>query len=152
MDERFREHVESLAPKLTALLAMQPVTATALPRKMPARGIYLFSEGDMHLYVGRSNTLRRRLPNHCRPGSNHRKAAFAFRLARQKTGKTHKASGTRAELTQDSTFDQAFQDAKARIRQMQVRFVEEVDATRQCLLEAYAAIVLDTPFNDFDNH
>ena len=61
MDEEFREHVESLAPKLMKLLEMQPLTVSALPGQMPKRGIYLFSEGDQHLYVGRSNRLKKRL-------------------------------------------------------------------------------------------
>ncbi|WP_154660911.1 GIY-YIG nuclease family protein [Microvirga lotononidis] len=36
---------------------------------MPSRGVYLFSEGEGHLYVGRSNNLRRRYGLHCRPRS-----------------------------------------------------------------------------------
>jgi hypothetical protein len=35
---------------------------------------------------------------------------------------------------------------------MDLRFVEEADPTRQALLEIYAATVLETPFNDFENH
>ena len=57
MDEGFREHVESLVPKLATLLAMPPLTVATLPRQMPVRGVYLFSDGDEHLYVGRTNTL-----------------------------------------------------------------------------------------------
>jgi excinuclease UvrABC nuclease subunit len=49
---------------------------------MPAAGIYVFSEGDQALYVGRSNDLRGRIGRQCRPGATHRIAAFAFRLAR----------------------------------------------------------------------
>jgi hypothetical protein len=43
-------------------------------------------------------------------------------------------------------------EPKARLRQMSVRFVEEADATRQCLLEVYVAVVLEARYNDFDNH
>ena len=32
------------------------------------------------------------------------------------------------------------------------RCVEEVDPVRQCLLEVYCAVVLQTPYSDFDNH
>jgi hypothetical protein len=35
---------------------------------------------------------------------------------------------------------------------MDVRFVQEVNPTRQALLEVYVAAVLGTPHNDFDNH
>src|SRR5262249_6544939 len=101
MDEQFRAHVEALVPKLASLRDMPPVTVATLPRSMPARGIYLFSEGDQHLYVGRTNTLRKRLQNHCRPGSTHFQATFAFRLAREATGNlraTYKAAGSRDAL------------------------------------------------------
>ena len=46
----------------------------------------------------------------------------------------------------------AFEQAKDRIRQMYVRYVEESDPIRQCLLEIYAAVALDTPYNDFSTH
>lgn len=46
----------------------------------------------------------------------------------------------------------AFDAAKARIRSMDYRFVEEADQNRQALLEIYCAIVLETPYNDFGTH
>lgn len=49
-------------------------------------------------------------------------------------------------------FVKAFDAAKARIRDMSLRFVEESDPIRQALLEIYTAVVLDTPYNDFDTH
>ena len=49
-------------------------------------------------------------------------------------------------------FVAAFDSAKARIRNMDLRFVEETDPVRQALLEIYVAEVLGTPYNDFDNH
>jgi len=35
---------------------------------------------------------------------------------------------------------------------MDVRVVEESNPLRQALLEMYIAIVLNAPYNDFDNH
>ena len=49
-------------------------------------------------------------------------------------------------------FFAAFNEAKARIRLMDFRFVEENDSKKQCILEIYTAIALDTPYNNFDNH
>ena len=155
MDEAFREHVGSLAPKLAELLAMPAVTVPTLPRPMPLRGVYLFSDGDRHLYVGRTNKLRQRLQNHCRPGSTHFMATFAFRLAREATDNlraSYTAAGSRAALLLDPPFAQAFTDAKARLRKLCVRYVEEADPIRQCLLEVYVAVVLKAAYNDFDNH
>ena len=52
----------------------------------------------------------------------------------------------------DPAFADAFTAAKARVRAMQVRYVEETDPHRQALLEMYASIVLATPYNDFNTH
>jgi hypothetical protein len=122
---------------------------------MPQRGIYLFTENGKHLYVGRTNRMRPRLQEHCREGSPHNSAPFAFLLAREATGMktaSYKTAGGRADLCNDPAFGLAFVAAKARVRDMDVRFVEETDAIRQALLEVYTAVVLATPYNDFDNH
>lgn len=122
---------------------------------MPVRGIYLFSDGAKSLYVGRSNNIRRRIGLHCRPGSQHNQATFAFRMARLQTGRTEAAyttSGSRGELIKDPVFSSIFAKCKGRIRQLDLRFVEEQDSTRQALLEIYVATALETPFNDFENH
>jgi predicted GIY-YIG superfamily endonuclease len=155
VDDTFRLHVESLAPKLTTLLAMPPVTVPTLPRQMPLRGVYLFSAGDRHVYVGRTNRLRVRLQNHCRRSSTQFQATFAFRLARERTDNlraAYTAKGSRAALLLDPQFALAFTEAKAWVRGLDVRYVEEADPIRQCLLEVYIAVVLKTPYNDFDNH
>ena len=156
MDPRFALLVETLASKLEQLLAMQPLHYGTLPRDMPKSGVYLFTEKGRHLYVGRSNVLQGRYGRHCRPGATHRQAAFAFQIAREITGRTTVAyragEGSRAGLMRDDAFATAFSDAKERIRKMQYRYVEQVDQTRQALLEIYCAVVLATPYNDFGTH
>lgn len=155
VNQKFRKLVEDLEPTFQALVQKRPVTSAALPRDLPKRGVYLFSEAEKHLYVGRTDNLRRRIQDHCRESSNHNKATFAFRIARRETGRTeasYSTSGSRGELETDPVFGPAFGRAKARIRSMDFRFVEEGDPTRQALLEIYAATVLETPFNDFENH
>lgn len=71
MNTRFARFGESLEPSFQRLVKMQPISAARLPRIMPERGVYLFSDGTTHLYVGRSNNIRRRIGLHCRPGSQH---------------------------------------------------------------------------------
>jgi hypothetical protein len=152
MNERFRAHVESLQPKFEALMQMRPVTVGTVPRDMPRTGIYLFSEGDNHLYVGRSKRLRDRLKYHCGTATD---APFAFKLARHDTGNvtaSYSKAGGRKELLGTAEFAAAFQRAKDRIRRMDLRFVEEPDPDRQALLEIYATIALKAPYNDFDTH
>ena len=156
MDQKFAALVETLAPKLEWLLDMPSSTYGALPRDMPQSGVYLFTEAGRHLYVGRSNVLRGRYGRHCRPGATYRQAAFAFQLAREKTGRTQPAyragEDSRAGLMLDPAFATAFAAAKERIRKMEYRYVEEADQNRQALLEIYCAVVLATPYNDFGTH
>jgi hypothetical protein len=155
MDPGFTRLVESLEPKYQALVGMAPVRYGSLPRELRIRGIYLFSEGTAHLYVGRTNRLRERLRGHCVPSGSHFTATFAFRIARTATGRiaaSYSKSGSRADLLKDEAFASTFEAAKRRISSMDLRFVEESDPTRQALLEIYAATVLKTPYNDFDNH
>lgn len=61
-------------------------------------------------------------------------------------------AGSRRALIAEANFGEAFREAKARVRKMDLRFVEEADPTRQALLEIYASVVLRTRYNDFDTH
>jgi hypothetical protein len=155
MNAEFARFVEALEPKFRALMTMKAVKYASLPSQMPERGIYLFSDGNNHLYVGRTNRIRRRLAGHCRPSSTHFSATFAFRVARKETGllkASYTTQGSRAQLVKDAVFGSAFQSAKTRLANMDLRFVEERDPVSQALLEIYVAVVLKTPFNDFENH
>lgn len=153
MDPRFAAIVESLQPALDRLKSMQ---AFAGPLPIGVRGVYLFSEGGRHLYVGRSNNIRQRLRQHRQPSSQHNQAVFAFKLAREETGKLVAAyrmgPNSRAGLIGDPALSEAFSRAKARVRSMEFRYVEEEDQTRQALLELYCAIALSCPYNDFNTH
>jgi len=158
MDSKFVSYIETLEPKLKRLRGMDPVTPVTLPAKMTRRGVYLFSEseGDKPLYVGRSNNIKERVRRHSRPGATYRMASFAFRLAREATRNLKatykKGEGSREALMRDKKFIEEFEFAKARIRKMNLRFVEETNPVRQTLLEIYASVVLETPYNDFDTH
>jgi hypothetical protein len=152
MHPNFAAIVDQLHTPFERLVAHTPITAARFPVGVPQRGVYLFSEGPRHLYVGRSNDIRGRYGRHCNPGATD----LAFRLAREATGRikaTYKAGdGSRKHLMEDAKFAAAFVAAKARIRGMDFRWVEEPDPVRQCLLEVYCAVALQTPYNDFDNH
>ena len=49
---------------------------------MPEKGVYLFSRGKKHLYIGRSNVPRKRYYRHFQSKYG---ATFAFLLARKAT-------------------------------------------------------------------
>lgn len=155
MNQIFKQYIESLEPSFQRLIQMTPVTVANLPLDTPRAGIYLFTEAGQHLYVGRTNTIRKRLQNHCRPSSGHNSATFAFRLARGITGQTvatYTEQGSRTDLENDPVFGPVFIAQKARVRNMDVRYVSEPDPMRQALLEMYVSVSLQTPHNDFDNH
>ena len=63
---------------------MKPLRYGELPLDMPEKGIYLFSRGKKHLYIGRSNVLRKRYYRHFQSKYG---ATFAFLLARKATGR-----------------------------------------------------------------
>jgi predicted GIY-YIG superfamily endonuclease len=155
MHEHFKQYVESLDPSFERLMGMSPVKMSAIPKRLPDKCVYLFSEGDQTLYVGRTRRLRQRLRQHSNAGAKHNQAVFAFRLARETTGRltaAYSVVGSRAALSADASFAEAFARAKSRVRNMDLRFVEESDPLRQALLEIYVSVVLGTKYNDFDTH
>jgi predicted GIY-YIG superfamily endonuclease len=155
MHEHFKQYVESLHPSFERLMEMSPVKMSALPKRLPEKCVYLFSEGEQTLYVGRTRRLRQRLRQHSVAGAQHNQAVFAFKLAREVTGRTvaaYSIKGSRAALSVEPLFAEAFTQAKARVRKMDLRFVEETDPLRQALLEIYVSIVLGTKYNDFDTY
>jgi hypothetical protein len=156
MDESFAALVSGLHPKFEQLMSMAPCCGGSFPKTVPKQGVYLFSDGKAYLYVGRSNKIRSRWGRHCNPGATHRMAAFAFKLAREATGKLTASykddENSRKNLMLDPAFRAAFENAKRRIRGMDFRFVEERDQNAQALLEIYCTLALNARYNDFNTH
>jgi hypothetical protein len=152
LDPSFTAVVDGLHAQLDALLRCPPIRSGAFIGPVAKSGVYLFTENGRHLYVGRSNDIRKRYQLHCTPGATHNQASFAFRLAREMTGKRtvyKKGPDNRSQLVADPAFAQAFVEAKRRIREMEYRWVEEGDQTRQAMLEIYCSTVLKAPYNSF---
>ena len=137
------------------LLKMNPVGRRykTSPEK-DISGIYLFSENENPVYVGRSRNIRNRYNGHISSSSDS--ASFAFMLARDKTGKNEaidkSSPKTRKEQMEDCKFKKAFDEARQQIREMEFRYVEESDSIRQALLEIYCAVKLNTEYNKFETH
>lgn len=152
---RVAPHLGQLDSLLDRLLRCEPMQVNRLPKWVAGPGIYVFTESQLHVYVGRTNDLRKRLQQHQRNGSQHNAAPFAFRLARESTGlqrATYRTEGSRAQIGSDPRFVEAFSAAKARIRQMDVRAVRVDDPVTQALFEVYASVAVDARYNTFDNH
>lgn len=151
MHPKFAELADSLHPSFLKLMSCKPHTGRVrMPLDVPRCGVYLFSEGDEHLYVGRTDRMRDRHREHWSGRAND--APFAFKLARHATENLVKGGPTRKALEADPTFAAAFSAARERVANMQFRWVEEADPNRQCLLEIYATVVLNARYNDFINH
>jgi len=155
MNTAFKEHTDALPGLFDRLLAAEPVRVGEFPSSLPACGVYVLSENGTYLYVGRSNRLRERMRDHGNPSSPQTKSAFAFRLAREATGQinaSYRPKGSRRDLMRDPEFSAEFVKAKARVSLMEMRCIEVTDPMRQALLEMYAALALETPYNSFRNH
>lgn len=152
MNKRFRDLADALHGKCEALLAMRPVAACDIPRDTPVGGVYLFSDGSTHLYVGRTKRpIAVRIRKHFSTAPD---CPFAWLLAREVTGKkaTYKRDGSRKALLADPVFTAEYERARDRIRGMSVRYVHEADRTSQAVLEIYVAVATGARYNDFDTH
>lgn len=152
MNKKFLALTNSLSNKYEVLISMKPVTVDNLPSNSPNGGIYLFTENGQNMYAGRTRRkINKRLQDHV---SGAKDCPFAWRLAREKTGKqaAYKTKGSRTELLKDPDFRAEYESAKQRIRKMQIRYVGEDNPLKQALLEIYAAVVSGTLHNDFDTH
>jgi hypothetical protein len=131
------------------LLACPPLTRNTLPMAARAGGVYLFSEGERHLYIGRAKNVRERVQYHSLPSSPD--APFAFRRAREITGRlpTYRKQDSRAVLLGDPVFRAEYEAQKRWIATLVVRYVPVSDSTNQALLEIYASDVLETPYNEY---
>jgi hypothetical protein len=153
MTDLFDDIVASVKKKCDELLASPKHKIGTLPTKIPNAGVYVFSEAGSHLYVGRTNSLRKRLQYHTR--NNHNQATFAFLLARHQTGSlkaSYQPKGSRQDLLTNPEFRTAFEAARVRIKAMDIQFIEESDPVRQTILELLAALRTNARYNDFDNH
>lgn len=153
MSEQFNNFVEQLTGLFERLIS-SPLLSRDKLDNLPAKGIYVFYENGVPVYVGRTDNLKRRLLQHSRPSSGHTSATFAFNLAKldaQQNGLD--TSRNRTVLETDNDFNLLFLAAKERVANMSIRVIEIEDPIIQTLFEVYAAIGLNTlDFNSFENH
>ena len=155
LDAKFGNLISMLHDRLETLFASEPFTYSTRPKRLPTQVVYLFSEANRPLYVGRSNHFGQRLGSHCHESSRANQSPFAFKLAREAAGiaeASYMGPNTRSGLMTDPAFMEGFARAKARLNRMNIRFVEEPDQVQQALLEIYCAVALQTPYNEFGTH
>jgi hypothetical protein len=152
MNPEFRSLTDQLDEKFRLLINMTPFTAEDIPEDTPTGGVYLFSENGVHLYAGRTKRkLSVRIRSHFGAAPD---CPFAWQIAREITGHraTYRKEGSRKDLLSRPDFRLIYDEAKRRIRKMDVRYVGEAEPLRQALLEIYTAVGSSARHNDFDTH
>jgi hypothetical protein len=133
------------------------------PAAPKEHGVYLFSEGSAHLYVGRCgrteravkvgkghSNFRSRLAAHSRPSSGHNSATLAWRLTFAALGAQVDAMPTtRTDLELHPPFRAEFVLQKERVTAMDFRIVPIEDDFESYVFEAYAAGKLRTAYNSW---
>jgi hypothetical protein len=113
----------------------------------------VFYENGKPIYVGRSKNLRQRFRQHRHQSSGHNSATFAFMIARldaEKEGVNIKR--TREDLQNDPVFSPIFSKTKKRVSEMLIRVLPMDDPIEQTLFEVYAALELNTEYNNWETH
>ena len=153
MEPKIQSFIDDLHGKYVSLISMVPKKKDNVPNDSPEGGIYMFSEGNRNLYVGRTKRkIKDRLKDHISRADD---CPFAWLIAREKTGETkasYKQSGSRKNLLSRPYFKSAYEEAKKQIREMDIRYVGENNPIKQALLEIYVAVVANAKYNDFNTH
>ena len=135
LDMQFASMISVLHERLHNLVNATPFIYSSKPSRLPQSAVYLFSEEELLLYVGRTNKFAQRLGNHCRKSSTANQSSFAFKLAREAAGNveaSYSGENTRARLMERPEFANGFLRAKERLNRMQIRYVEELDLAKRC--------------------
>jgi len=150
--------------KFSKYIQMMPILLNELKRKpllnrnelhdIPSSGVYVFYRENKPLYVGRSNRLKERIQEHGRPSSDHYSATLAFTIAKERMNfnRNKRRLATRNDLEKAPGFKEEFFLARKQVAAMQVKVVKIEDQRAQTLFEIYAALVLNTKYNDFQTH
>ena len=115
----------------------------------PQKSVYVLYENGEATYVGRSNTIRRRIREHGADSSDRYSATFAFRLLRREL---NDPKGTAKDIEQ--TYREEYRQQRERVRAMTYKAVSIPDQLEQTLFEIYAILEMGTApeYNDFETH
>lgn len=111
-------------------------------------GCYVLLDAGRPIYVGISRSVLQRLRQHVR-GTSHFDASLAYRIAASRQPHNQ----TRSAAMADTVFQAGFREAQAYLRGLQVAFLEIDNPLELYLLEAFAAMELNTcDWNTFETH
>ena len=148
------QYMEQMRAALAAPVPMELLTGgkremlRRLGRANDFSGCYVLIENGEPFYVGISRKVVSRLTQHVK-GNTHFDASLAYAMA----CRSCEHSMRRAEAMADQEFRAAFEQERARIRNMNVAVIEIQNAVELYLFEVYAALELRTALhNSFRTH
>lgn len=151
MNEKFKEIINTF-PALMERINNSPFITKDDFKNLPKKGIYVFYENGLPIYVGRTNRMKNRLMEHSKQSSGHNSATFAFNLAKEKAKKTSiNLKQRRKDLEADPLFSPIYTEEKVRVSKMKIKVIDIEDPVVQTLFEVYAHLELKTQ-NEFENH
>ena len=151
MNTKFKEIIDQFPLKMEKIKNSPVITINDL-NNIPKRGIYVFYENDIPIYVGRSERLKSRLKEHSQQSSGHTSATFAFNIAKQDAKKADiDINRQRKDLEHDPEFANIYRAAKERVAKMQIRVIGIEDPIEQTLFEVYVSLELGTN-NEWGTH
>ena len=152
MNEHFARIVAATPGLFVELARSAPFPARASISYKGKAGVYAFFENGQPVHVGRTRNLQGRLRGHIT--RSHNSASFAFKQTRHALQRyaTYRPEGSRAALTKDPMFGPEFERQIARVKMMEVHFLEIADSLAQYLLELYAHMEWGLPLDEFDTH
>ena len=154
---KFEDIVARMEPLLEQLQSNPPCNYPKF-EGLPEKGIYVFYEQGIPMYVGRvggtsKQNILGRIRQHTTLSGRPNSATFAYKLLQESLGIT---SGHREELSRGEIakkYEREFTAMKERVRNMEVRAVEINDSITQTVFEVYASMTLKTTrYNSFDTH
>ena len=146
--------VDQLEPLLARLTGAPKAKLSSSPSIPTAPGVYLFSDGPNPIYVGQARDLHERLAQQTAPLSTEDSAPLAFGLALvEAEAQGLGVTGTRKEIAEQPEFEPLLRDARRRVADMNVQYIELDDPVTRSIFEVYAARALGTDeFNSRGTH
>jgi len=152
LDKLFSNTISKFPAYLERLIESDPIVLSDLSASPKMAGIYVFLEKGSPVYVGRSRNFRQRMKSHFTT-KNENASSFVYLMAFESSGRTkasYKKEGSRKQLYHDPEFRENYLlPANARLKVMDIKFIEITDCTEQALFEIYAAMALKTKYNSF---
>jgi hypothetical protein len=156
MKGKFNEIISKFPKMLENLKNCQSLSRDELESLSGKQGIYVFYENGIPMYVGRSgrkDRFKKRIQEHSRPSSTHSSATFAFILAKEDSIEHGiNTDKSRDDLEKEPEFAELYKNAKDRVSKMKLKVIEIDDPIEQTLFEVYAALELNTPYNEWGTH